>query len=46
LADQKYHILPALHAGLDAVEIVLAADRLFVDLEDDVSAGHPDVVGE
>ena len=28
------------------VEIVLVVDRLLVDFENDVTAGHPDVVGK
>src|SRR5512144_2275754 len=46
LPDEENHVLPALQAGGHAIEVVLAVDRLLVDLQDYVSALQADVFGE
>src|SRR5713226_8712452 len=46
LAHEEYHILSTLQAGPDAVEVLLAVDRLLVDFEDNIAAGYTRVLSE
>src|SRR5204863_5267541 len=46
LSDQENHVLSAFQSGRDLREVVLAIDRLLVNLEDYVAAAQAYVIGE